>query len=165
MERAWYAVEAKPHKTPLVIANLEHQGISHYQPRLEVPARRRARVVPLFPGYLFARLESVRDSVRVRYTPGVRRLVGGGDRPMPISDEVVDFIRAREGEDGVIHPSGLFDFEPNQRARVRGGALDGLEVLFQNYLPDGQRVEVLLELLGRQVRTVVPADRLVPTSV
>lgn len=165
MEGAWYAVQAKPHKAALVAASLRHQGIVHYQPQLEVPARRRTRVVPLFPGYLFARLDNVRDSVRVRYTPGVRRVVGGENQPTPIDDEVVDFIRAREGKDGVIHPSGLFDFEPNQRARVRGGALDGLEVLFQNYLPDGQRVEVLLELLGRQVRTVVSADQLVPTAV
>ena len=165
MKRDWYAVEAKPHKTDLVVASLRHQGIVHYQPRLEIPAQRRTRVVPLFPGYLFARIDSVRDSVRVRYTPGVRRLVGGGDRPTPIDDEVVDFIRAREGEGGIIHPSGLFDFKPDQKGRVRGGALDGLEVLFQSYLPDGKRVEILLEVLGRQVRTVIPADRLLPASM
>lgn len=164
MAGAWYAVEAKPHKADLVVANLRHQGIVHYQPRLEIPGRHRTRVVPLFPGYLFARMESVSDSVRVRYTPGVRRLVGSTNRPTPISEEVVDFIRAREGEDGVIHPSGLFDFLPHQKARVRGGALDGLEVLFEGYLPDGKRVEILLEVLGRQVRTVIPADRLMPMS-
>lgn len=165
MTGAWYAVEAKPHKSDLVVANLRYQGIVHYQPRLEIPARQRTRIVPLFPGYLFARMESVSDSVRVRYTPGVRRLVGSADLPTPIGDEVVDFIRAREGEDGVIHPSGLFDFAPHQKVRVRGGALDGLEVLFQGYLSDGQRVEILLEILGRQVRTIVPVDRLVPISV
>ena len=119
----------------------------------------------LFPGYLLARIDSVRDSVRVRYTPGVRRLVGCGDRPTPISQEVVDLIRAREGNDGLIHPKGLFDFEPNQRVIVRGGALAGLEVLFQSYLPDGKRVDILLDFLGRQVRTVIHADRLLPTCV
>jgi transcriptional antiterminator RfaH len=165
MERAWYAVEAKPHKAPLVVANLQQEGIDYYQPRLEVPGRRRKRVVPLFPGYLFARIGNVSDSVRVRYTPGVKGIVGGTEMPMPIDDEVIDSIRAREESDGIIHPGGVFDFRPQQRAKVRGGSLDGLEVLFQGYLPDGQRVEILLEILGRQVRTVVSVDRLMPTTV
>lgn len=159
MVQGWYAVETKPRKTPLVLAHFTHEGISHYQPRLETPGRRGTRTVDLFPGYLFAHLDSVEDSVRVRYTPGVKRLVGEGV-PTRVDDGLVDEIRAREADDGVIRPSMLWEFSRGDIGVVRGGAFEGLEAVFQGYLPGRQRIEILLTLMGREVITVIPADRL-----
>ena len=162
MVRRWYAVQTKPHKEELVLSRLAETGVPTYRPRLRTPGRRRARIVSLFPNYLFVRLGSVEESVSVRYSPGVSRLLGFGDQPLPVNDRIITLIREREGEDGVIHPAQLFHFRPNQRVRLRGGAFDGLEAVFEGYLRSTERVQVLLTLLGRSVPLQMSANQVLP---
>ena len=161
----WYCVQCKPRKEELVISQFGAAGVPVYRPLLLAPGRRRTRVVPLFPSYVFVQIRSVEESVTVRYTPGVRNLLGSRDRPTPVGETIVDLIREREGDDGVINPSQMFQFKPEQRVRLRGGALDGLEALFQHYMPGRQRMEVLLTLLGRQVAVQVSAENAVPAPL
>lgn len=161
----WYCVQTKPHKERLVLAHLEDKGLPYYRPLLRAPARSGSRVVSLFPGYLFVRIGSVRDSVDVRYTPGVRRLLGYGDEPFPVDEDLIAVIRERESDDGVIRPCRLFHFREEERVRLCGGAFNGLEALFQRYVPGKQRAQVLLQLLGRQVPIQVSVNQIVPTSV
>lgn len=163
--RQWYCVQTKPRKEDLVLAHLEDKRLPYYRPRLRAPSRRGSRVVPLFPGYLFVSLASVGECVDVRYTPGVRRLLGYGDEPFPIDESLIELIRARESGDGVIRPCKLFRFREQERVRLSGGAFDGLEALFQEYLPGKQRAQVLLQMLGRQVPVQVSVNHILPASV
>lgn len=163
--RQWYCVQTKPRREELVLAHLEDKRLPYYRPRLRAPYRRGSRVVSLFPGYLFAKLADVGECVDVRYTPGVRRLLGYGDEPFPVDENLIEVIRQRESEDGVIRPCQLFRFENKERVRLSGGAFDGLEALFQQYLPGKQRAQVLLQLLGRQVPIQVSVNQILPKSV
>lgn len=163
--RQWYCVQTKTRKEELVLAHLEDKELPFYRPRLRAPSRRGSRVVPLFPGYLFVKLRDVGESVDVRYTPGVRRLLGYGDEPFPVDEKLIEIIRERESDDGVIRPCQLFRFREKEKVRLSGGAFDGLEALFQQYLPGKQRAQVLLQLLGRQVSVQVSVDQILPTSV
>lgn len=162
--RSWYAVQTKNRKEKLVMCQLREEGIPFYHPRLLVPRRNGTRVEPLFPNYLFARVGNVEESVKVRYTPGVRRVLGYGDEPCPVDEELIGLFRSREGEAGYVRPSSVFRFEENDRVRLRGGVLQGLEAIFQRYVPARRRVQVLLTLLGRRVQVELDPDRVAPRN-
>ncbi len=162
MDRRWYAVQTKPHKEELVVSRLAETGIPTYRPRLRMPGRRRVRIVSLFPNYLFTGLRSVEESVSVRYSPGVSRLLGFGDQLVPVDDGIIALIREHEGEDGVIRPAQVFHFREQQQVRLRGGAFDGLEAVFERYLGTAERVQVLLTLLGRSVPLQMSANQVLP---
>lgn len=161
---SWYAVQTKNRKEKLVTCQLRDRGIPYYLPRLLVPRKDGTRVESLFPNYLFARVSSVDESVRVRYTPGVRRLVGYGDEPFPVDDELIELFRSREGEEGYVRPSKVFRFKENDRVRIKGGVLQGLEAIFRRYVPAKRRVQVLLTLLGRSVQVELEPDRVAPLN-
>jgi transcriptional antiterminator RfaH len=131
-----------------------------YLPRY-LRARRHARrtetiVRPLFPRYLFVAMDVARDRWRVvQSTFGVSSLVAVGSDPIPLPDGVVDEIRAREGERGLVKlglPAGV---EPGSPVRLIDGAFTETRGVLER-LADDRRVTVLLNLLGREVRVFVP---------
>jgi transcriptional antiterminator RfaH len=110
----------------------------------------------LFPGYLFVRLDLGRDRWRAVYsTVGVRTLVSAGDRPLAVPPEVIEEIRARED-------SGC-TFRRGDRVRFAEGPLVDTTGLF-DCRNDGERVTVLLDLLGRQVKANVPLRAIMPCA-
>ncbi|HJO03702.1 MAG TPA: transcription termination/antitermination NusG family protein [Acidobacteriota bacterium] len=160
--RRWYAVQTKNRKERLVISRLSEQGIPYYRPMLLAPRARGARRESLFPNYLFVRIGSVEESVRVRYTWGVKGVVSYAGAACPVDDDVIELIRRQEGTDGSIRVSKVFRFRKNARVRLAGGAFHGLEAIFCQYLPARDRIHVLVTLLGRPVLTELHQDRASP---
>ncbi len=159
----WYAVQAKSHNEARVLCHLTRKTIPTFLPLMEVIRRYRYRRVvrlePLFPGYLFVRLERMDHNPgrwdAVRWAPGVKSILGLEGEPLPVPDPVVDAIRTRMGELGFVRP-GL-RFGPNARVFVRHGPLAGLEAIFERPLSGSGRVLVLMHLLGQQRRVQVDA--------
>lgn len=159
----WYAVQAKGHNEARVLYHLAQKTIPTFLPLVEVIRRYRSRRVvrlePLFPGYLFVRLEHVDcDPSRweaVRWTPGVKSILGQEGEPVPIPDPVIDAIQTRVKEFGFVRP-GL-GFGQNTRVLIRHGPLTGLEAVFERPLSGSGRVLVLMHLLGQQRRVQVDA--------
>lgn len=157
----WYVVHTHPQGEKRAELNLQRQGFQAYFPRY-LRRRRHARRVdtvtrPLFPRYLFVALDLGKDRWRaIQSTFGVSHLVSAGDTPLPISDAVVQEIRAREGEDGFVTlglPAGLKSGSP---VRLTDGVFAEYKGVIDR-IADDRRVAVLLELLGREVRVFVPA--------
>jgi transcriptional antiterminator RfaH len=157
----WYVVHTHPQGEKRAEFNLLRQGFNAYFPRY-LHKRRHARRVdivtrPLFPRYLFVALDLGRDRWRaIQSTFGVSNLVSAGDTPLAIPDAVVEEIRAREGEDGLVTlglPAGLKSGSPVKLT-------DGIFAEYRGVIDriaDDRRVAVLIELLGREVRVFVPA--------
>lgn len=157
----WYVVHTHPQGEKRAELNLQRQGFKAYFPRY-LRQRRHARRVdvvtrPLFPRYLFVALDLGRDRWRaIQSTFGVSNLVSAGDRPLAISDAVVEEIRARESGDGYVTlglPAGLKSGSP---VRLTDGIFAEYEGVIDR-IADDRRVAVLLKLLGREVRVFVPA--------
>lgn len=151
---SWYAVQVKRHAESRVVRLLALRAIPTFLPFLEVVRRsgdgRSARLEPLFPGYLFVGLG--RPPVpggwdAVRWTPGVRRVLGTEDAPVPVPDEVIATIQARVGDLGFVRQG--VRFQSGCRVTIRSGPLRGLEAVFDRPLSRAGRVRVLLELLGQ----------------
>ncbi len=82
----------------------------------------------------------------VRWTPGVRLILGTPDTPVP--NEVIETIQARVSEAGYVRPGPQFTC--GSQVRFRHGPLAGLEAVFERQMSRAGRVRVLLKLLGQQ---------------
>jgi transcriptional antiterminator RfaH len=161
----WYVVYTKQGQERLAEGNLRNQGFETYLPRLATRRKQRRGVsiavtVPMFSRYLFVRLNVEEGPWRaVNGTYGVVSLVSFGDRPAPLSDAVIDELKNRESDDGVVHLAKIDPFRPGDAVALADGPMSDLRGLCAART-DGERVVVLMSLLGRQVPVRVAQDRL-----
>ena len=93
----WYVINTRPKKEGQVERLFEEGGFTVYCPKYV----REKRIGPFFPGYAFVRFEFPGQIQMVKYTRGVKRVVGNDDSPTPIPEEIVLGIKARE-QNGLI---------------------------------------------------------------
>lgn len=160
---SWYVVQTQPHAEGKAALNLARQGFQVYVPRY-LRRRRHARRVdmvrsPLFPGYLFVAVDIATQRWRaIQSTIGVSRLVCIGERPAEVPQVVIDQLRGRENSDGLVQLDRRSLFAPGDNVRIRDGIFESCLGLFEG-LTGGERVAVLLDLLGRKVRVFLEAGR------
>ena len=152
----WYVVHTKPHQEHHVLDRLQFRipGLDVFCPQIEVAHRRSGRRVvvlePLFPSYLFVRMADEWPAwSMIIWTPGVRGVLGTGERPLPVSNEVIGSIQERAAHLGFIRVKS--PFEPGTPVRVLDGPLAGLNGLFERPTSREGRVRVLLEILNKCV--------------
>jgi transcription antitermination factor NusG len=151
--KSWFAIQTKPHKEQAVLGALVRAGIEAYSPRIrQWKRRKKVRVraeTSLFPGYLFARLAFLEDYARVRWTPGLLRVVTSGGSPVAVSEEMLREVREMEkaGNRGGLRPVKL---AVGSRVCVTEGPFAGFEGRVAESLSGGERVRILVELFRRQ---------------
>jgi transcriptional antiterminator RfaH len=149
----WYVAETLPAREDLAIQNLRRQSFQSFCPRFR-KVRRHARrqhtvLAPLFPGYVFVRMDPERHAWRsINGTFGVRALICGDRlRPSALPDAAMHQILSRCEDEVVRHL--LVEPIPGQTVQIVSGPfadrLASIETL------DGKgRVRVLLDLLGTE---------------
>ena len=151
----WYALYTKPHKEHQVKGLLHQQGIETYLPTVLRKLRRRDRRdrVVYFPCYLFARVDfEATPRSSISWMPGIRRIVGAGDEPAVVADEIVALVRHRlEG----VNDVDLDGLRQGDRLRITSGPLRDLEAVFDTPLSAAQRVHILLDVMGRMTRVEI----------
>lgn len=149
--RQWYVVQSKPQQTDRVAVQLEELlAIEVYNPKIEVRAvrgtRKLTQIKPLFPNYLFARLDLPAEWKTITFTRGVARLLGGWEDPRSVDEAVIAAIRAQERrKDRLI---SYYRFKPRESVVVRSGPLKDVHGIFERYVDEGGRVRILLSLIG-----------------
>jgi transcriptional antiterminator RfaH len=162
MGSRWYVVQTQVNGETKAEQNLLRQGYQIYLPRY-LKRRRHARKVdfvakPLFPRYLFVAIDMATQRWRsIQSTSGVSHLVANGDEPAVVPEGVVRALKVREDAKGFVELDAAPSFAPGDKVRVLGGAFMDNAGLF-NGMADHDRVSILLEMLGRQVRVVLDAD-------
>jgi transcriptional antiterminator RfaH len=154
----WYAVHTKPAQERPACAHLQAAGVQTFLPLLRRPGARAARLVPLFSQYLLARFCPLAILDRVRFAPGVLRVVSSGNYPLPVEEELVTTLQERMGEDGCIELRPP-PFQRGERVRVESGPLMGLAGRVECEWHDGRRVAILLEAL-QQARVLMESASL-----
>ena len=158
----WYVVQTQVNGEAKATEHLRRQGYEIYLPRY-LKRRRHARKMdftarPLFPRYIFVAIDMATQRWRsVQSTVGVSRLVTNGDSPAVVPEGVVRALKAREDTKGFVKLDAAPAFTPGDKVRVLAGAFMGNAGLF-NGMADHDRVSILLEMLGRQVRVLLDAD-------
>src|SRR4051794_18923152 len=164
MENFWCAARLQPRREALATHCLGLAGYEIYLPRLREHRRIRGRSVEirplLFPGYIFVLI--VLQWHTARYSPGISTLVMNGGGPARVPDRIIAEIRSRE-RGGLIElpkPPGL---QRGDRVRITAGTFSGHLALFASQTAR-ERVEVLLQFLGGQQRTELPASAIEPVE-
>ncbi len=156
----WYAIQTKPRKETVVEKRLINLSLEVFLPwlrcRRRVGSRHHWVLAPLFPGYLFCRLDLVRSGKAARYAPGVKDFVRFGNRIAEVGEDVIKALLARCPE-GVAEIR-LQSYRAGEPVRIREGLFAGLEAVFEREMTGSERVAILLELLGRQTRLVLSRE-------
>lgn len=165
--KSWYLVYTKPRQEGVALANLARQGYAVYLPRCRRLRKREGRstpvIEPLFPRYLFIQLDTHTDNWGpIRSTLGVAALVRFGQNPAPVPESLVEFLRTREDAEG-LHPWAEPEYRTGDRVRVTEGPLGGYEGILLAR-SGRERVLVLLDILGKQVRTRLNREQLEHSS-
>lgn len=153
-ELSWYAVQTKPRQEERVHGWLRaRSGLSVFLPKIADLRRRRSRrvkvVEPLFPSYLFVQMRLEPESwYAVKWAPGVKGIVATGDVPTPVPAEAIGMLRGR-CEDGEIIPlEAGWRLKAGSTVQVVHGPFAGLEGILERQASRGERVRVLLQLMG-----------------
>ena len=152
----WFVINTKPKKESSVERIFLEAGFQIYNPKL----RRENRILPFFPGYAFLYFDFPDEFRLVRYTRGVKRVIGNESGPIPIPERAVQEIRARE-IDGFIELE-KFGRTPGvgDDIEVMEGPLKGLQGDFQKELPRNERVLILLNFVSYQGRLIIERKKL-----
>ena len=152
----WYLIQCKPRQDARALENLQRQDFSCYRPVRAVErcrdGRTRAIEEPLFPGYLFIRLDRLTDNwYAINSTRGVHQIVRFDEYPVPVPDALIDSIRARLSAARVPEPY----LQPGDRVRIADGPFAQTEAIF--LVDDGShRVVLLLNILQTEQRLSFP---------
>lgn len=163
----WYVVETLPQKEVCAAENMKRQGFEVFFPRFRKVrnhARKRETILaPVFPGYMFTRLDLKADRwVAINSTRGVKRLVGfDGGRPQEVDPEVMEALLDR-CEHGVMSQM-VERLNPGDSVRVNTGPLADLVGTIESLDSKG-RVNLLFQILGSPRVITVPRSAVRPAG-
>lgn len=153
--QSWYLAYTKPRCEDIVAGRFLEHGLGVLNPKLRerklIRRKVQVRQSPLFPCYVFVRFECPRDFRFVKYCGGVRGIVGADFMPAIVPDGIISGIEARQA-------SGAVDILPDrfmegQEVKVKAGAFEGFNAIFERELRGSERVSILLKAMN--VRVVI----------
>jgi transcription antitermination factor NusG len=147
----WFALRVKSRCEKVVAAMANNKGFEEflpvYQSRRRWSDRLKSVEFPLFPGYVFCRLNPQRR-MPLLTIPGVLHFVGIGKTPVPLEDAEVAAIQAAVRSGLSTEPWPFL--EVGQRVRLEEGPLAGAEGIFVGTSKQ-DRLVVSVSLLRRSV--------------
>jgi transcriptional antiterminator RfaH len=152
-----YLIHTKPGQEERACLQLRNQGYDVFLPR---HAREKMRggkrilaTTPLFPRYLFIRLNQLTDNWSpIRSTLGVSNMVRFGNRYATVDDDFITALRERIAQQEQT-PEPLY--QRGQPVRIVRGPFAGIEAVFAENDGDS-RVVVLLNFLQQEKQVSMP---------
>ena len=161
---AWFCLRSQPKHEHIVAAHLrETNRFQVFLPRIRFQRATRKGTVwvteALFPGYLFVKFNWKISLRQVQHISGARGIVHFGNYWPVVPEETLAQLRQTIGTSELLTIAG--GFSPGDVVHVADGPLQGLTAVVSRLLPGRQRVEVLMEILGRQTMIEVPSRSVV----
>ena len=159
----WYVAQMRPHGLKRAVDHLFRQGFPTFCPKQRVSYVNAGKQIealrPLFPGYLFVSFDqSDLRWTAINSTRGVARLIlNDPRRPAPLPCPLMAGLMARCDGSGVLLPPD--DLAVGDRVRILSGPFAETVTTIED-LPEPARIGVLIELMGRRVRTTLPHDQI-----
>lgn len=140
--------------------HLLRQGFEVYLPKYKKTRRHARRVEsvirPLFPRYLFVGFIRNQTQWRsIRSTIGVSHLIAVENHPLVVPSWVVEQLRSREDDAGLYTEVDTESLLSGETVKITEGPFFNQQGIFDG-LTDSQRVQVLLDVMGRQVKALLP---------
>lgn len=158
----WYALHVKARSERVVASIARNKGYEEFLPmccaRRRWSDRMKTLEVPLFPGYVFCRLDAQRR-LPLLTIPGVMGIVGMGKTPAPVDEGEIASIQAIVRSGFWAEPYPFLNH--GQTVRLDYGPLAGMEgVYLEGRKQD--RIVVSVSLLQRSVAIEIDRDWVTP---
>ena len=160
--KRWYVAKTKPNAENKAIFHLSRQGFNSYAPRFLRRIRHARKISwqprPLFPSYLFIFMSTTQQRWRaINSTTGISHLLCNEKGPVALPFGVVEEIKDSEDKRGLVLTGHKFPFRKGDAINILSGAFADHIGRFEE-AADDEKAIILLELLGREVRTKVKLD-------
>ena len=158
----WFVAKTRPNGEQKAQFHLQSQGFEVYLPQLlrRISHARRTtwQPRPLFPSYLFVAMSETQQRWRaINSTIGISHLICDDRGPVAVPRGVVDELRDTEDERGLVLTGRNVPFEKGAEVQIMSGAFADYIGRFDGATND-ERVVILLDFMGQQVRTKVNLD-------
>lgn len=153
---SWFVLSTKPKKENQVEKLFIEGGFTIYNPKY----LHDNKIKPFFPGYGFIFFDFPSQYQTVRYTRGVKKVVGNKEGPIPILENIIEAIKSRE-VNGLIELE-KYGEEPEigDEIEVAEGPLKGLRGIFKKKTRDKERVMILLNYVSYQAQLLIEKKKL-----
>jgi transcription antitermination factor NusG len=162
---SWYCIYTKAnYEDPLCRRFAGFSDIEVLNPKLKrkkyVRGKLQEVVEEFFPCYIFARFELPRYYHMIRYTRGVKRIVGDSvGKPSTVDTALIDVMKSNSNDGYIyIEPSR---FQEGDEVMIKGGPFDGFLGLFVKEVTPRDRVLILLNSLNYAAEIEVCKDLVV----
>lgn len=166
----WYAVHTQPQKEGLVHMLLGLQGFEtlylHYPWTIRHARRERHILRSYFSRYIFVAVAEGQAVGDINNTIGVSTVVYQGDDPLEIPLPVIEELRLRADESGLLKvtPEETTEqrkrYRRGQKVRITEGVLEGLQAVIG--LDAGHEIKVWMELFKGRVQVSLPPEAVSP---
>ncbi|MBI9020402.1 MAG: hypothetical protein JEZ10_04010 [Verrucomicrobia bacterium] len=161
---AWRCVRTQPKREHIAAGQLERlEGVEVFAPRIRFKRRTpRGRVwfeESLFPGYIFARFDAFENLRMVSSAVGVRGLVRFAGECAVVPDFMIETLRTERFDEGPVVIEAPV-VKVGDEAVVIGGALLGLRAVVTQVLSGGERIKILMDMMGTAIEAEVAANSL-----
>ncbi len=160
----WYAVHTRSQYEKAVCEGLTLRGYESFLPLYRARRKWSDRYqdvdIPLFPGYVFCRL-NINNRLPVLIVPGVIRFIGTGKTPIPVDESEMNAVHS------VIH-SGLLVrpwpfIKVGQSVSIEEGPLQNVSGILTE-INGADQLVVSITLLQRSVAVSIPREWIRPVE-
>jgi transcription antitermination factor NusG len=158
----WFALQVRSQRECRVADHLIGKGYELFLPLYKYRKRWSDRIkeveAPLFPGYLFCRLDPD-DRLPVLKTPWVLQIVGLNHTPIPIDEDEIGAVRTLIASGAPTQPCPFVAI--GDRVRIESGPLRGVVGILSQF-KDNHRLVVSITLLQRSVAVEIDSALITP---
>ncbi|MDH3345987.1 MAG: hypothetical protein OEL75_02265 [Kiritimatiellaceae bacterium] len=157
-------MRTQPKREHIAASQLERlEGVEVFAPRIRFKRRTpRGKVwfeESLFPGYIFARFDRQMQRT-VCGAVGVRGLVKFAGNCATVPESMIEMLREEMADSAVVEISNEPLVKEGDEAMVVEGALMGVRAVVTTVMSGGERVKILLDMMGTAVVAEVPVETL-----
>lgn len=161
-QSAWYCLRCQTKKERIAAIHLRKEaGVDVFAPRISFYKKTRNGkkrfVEALFPGYVFVHC-NIRECLRVLLSMrGIIGIVRYGNIIPNLPDQLIANLIDRFPNLDEPIQINQNAFEPGSEVTVVKGAFKNLSAVVEHYLPAKERIQVLINFLGRDVSLKLPS--------
>lgn len=156
----WFIISTKPKQEFVAERSLKSLGANVYLPlyqkKIKKNKEKKEVISPLFSGYLFAQFSIIELYHKVRYTRGVKSVLGNSEGLWTINGDKIEDIKLREDNQGIVTLRPRDErFESGDRIMIDEGDFDGWEGIFFEDIPGTERAVIMLTNVSYTSKLIV----------
>ena len=163
MTLQWIAIRSKPRSEKVAVRELKKKGIEVFLPLIKKRRKwsDRSKWVdfPLFPSYLFAKIE-LKNSIYVLQTHGVNTIIKFSSKVVVIDDAVVKSLKL--ALEGGFELYSIKNFITGQKVEVVDGPMKGARGIVDGKKKNDGRLIIKVEALQQAIAVHIDSHFLEP---